>query len=225
MTLSDACAATTRQYLALLALGAACAVGNPAAAQQPSEEQISAIRSNCRSDFISHCSGVQPGGAEAFQCLARNLSQLSPACRGAVSAAMPAAHPPAAAAPAKTEPATTATAPAQHPPAHTATPAAPAPHAPAAHPPATHPPAAAKPAVAATTPAAPPPPALIPLAPMPQLPLRVELLLLRICAADKTAHCNVVMPGGGRIIACLADNEPALQPECKEAMAEAKKYD
>jgi hypothetical protein len=35
---------------------------------------------------MSHCSGVQPGGAEAFQCLKRNEAQLSAACRSAVAA-------------------------------------------------------------------------------------------------------------------------------------------
>ncbi len=60
----------------------------PAAAgpKQPSPEELSAIRSNCRSDFMSHCSGVQPGGVEALQCLKRNSAQLSAACQGAVAA-------------------------------------------------------------------------------------------------------------------------------------------
>jgi hypothetical protein len=35
---------------------------------------------------MSHCSGVQPGGAEALQCLKRNEAQLSAACRSAVAA-------------------------------------------------------------------------------------------------------------------------------------------
>ena len=57
-----------------------------AAPRQPTPEQLSAIRSACRSDFMSHCSGVQPGGAEAMQCLERNSAQLSPPCKGAVAA-------------------------------------------------------------------------------------------------------------------------------------------
>jgi hypothetical protein len=52
----------------------------------PTAQQKAAIRAACRSDFMSHCSGVQPGGAEALQCLERNEAQLSAACRGAVAA-------------------------------------------------------------------------------------------------------------------------------------------
>ena len=42
------------------------------AAQKPTPQQKSAVRAACRSDFKSHCSGVQPGGAEALRCLQRN---------------------------------------------------------------------------------------------------------------------------------------------------------
>jgi hypothetical protein len=59
----------------------------PAAAPAaPTAQQKAAIRAACRSDFMSHCSGVQPGGAEALQCLKRNEAQLSAACRSAVAA-------------------------------------------------------------------------------------------------------------------------------------------
>ena len=47
----------------------------------PTAQQKAAVRASCRSDFMSHCSGVQPGGAEALQCLKRNEAQLSAACR------------------------------------------------------------------------------------------------------------------------------------------------
>jgi len=53
---------------------------------KPTPEQTAAIRSACRSDFMAKCSGVQPGGAEAFQCLQRNAAGLSPRCRTAVAA-------------------------------------------------------------------------------------------------------------------------------------------
>src|SRR5277367_1063142 len=62
------------------------------AAAQPSPEQIQAIRHACRSDFITHCSGVQPGGREALQCLERNAAQLSTDCSSAVSAVAPKAE-------------------------------------------------------------------------------------------------------------------------------------
>jgi Domain of unknown function (DUF4410) len=57
-----------------------------AAPHWPTAEQQAAIRQSCRSDFISHCEGVQPGGAEALQCLRQNTSQLSPKCSRAVAA-------------------------------------------------------------------------------------------------------------------------------------------
>jgi hypothetical protein len=57
-----------------------------AAPAKPTAQQTAAVRAACRSDFMSHCSGVQPGGAEALQCLKRNEAQLSAACRSAVAA-------------------------------------------------------------------------------------------------------------------------------------------
>jgi hypothetical protein len=57
----------------------------PVITAKPTAQQTSAIRAACRSDFMSHCSGVTPGGAEALQCLQRNAAQLSPACRSAVA--------------------------------------------------------------------------------------------------------------------------------------------
>jgi hypothetical protein len=72
-----------------------------AAAQQPTEAQRDAIRAACRSDFMANCSGVQPGGRDAFECLLRNDAKLSPSCQAAVNAAAPKpAEPAAAAAPA-----------------------------------------------------------------------------------------------------------------------------
>ena len=57
---------------------------------QVTAEQQSAIRANCRGDFISKCAGVTPGGKEALQCLQRNAAALSPGCKPAVSATLPA---------------------------------------------------------------------------------------------------------------------------------------
>ena len=48
-----------------------------AAAAKPSTQQTAAIKAACRSDFMSHCAGVQPGGAAALQCLQRNAASLS----------------------------------------------------------------------------------------------------------------------------------------------------
>src|ERR1051325_6604628 len=60
----------------------------PSAAQQPTSEQISAIRANCRSDYQRYCSSVPAGGSASLQCLEQNSAKLSGACQQAVSAAM-----------------------------------------------------------------------------------------------------------------------------------------
>ena len=60
------------------------------AGAQVTAEQHSAIQANCRGDFISTCSGVTPGGKEALQCLQKNVAALSPGCKTAVSAPLPA---------------------------------------------------------------------------------------------------------------------------------------
>ena len=94
-----------RTYFAMAAL-AASAVAWPAHAQEVTEAQKSAIRSNCRSDFMSKCSSVTPGGTEAFQCLKKNEATLSGGCRAAVSAIkLPGETPAAAPAPAAPKPA------------------------------------------------------------------------------------------------------------------------
>ncbi len=73
-----------------------------AATKKPTAQQQSAIRAACRSDFISHCSGVTPGGAAALQCLQRNAATLSAGCRGALAAISGGGSAPAAAAGAET---------------------------------------------------------------------------------------------------------------------------
>jgi hypothetical protein len=55
-----------------------------ALAQQPSQEQIAAIRSSCRADYQAKCAGVQPGGPEALACLKKNIATLSSPCQKAV---------------------------------------------------------------------------------------------------------------------------------------------
>ncbi|WP_025032589.1 cysteine rich repeat-containing protein [Bradyrhizobium sp. DOA9] len=117
--------ASTRTALLAMAL---FATATGAFAQ--TEAQKSAIRSACRSDFMAHCSSVTPGGVEAVQCLAKNMSSLSSACQAAVRAVEPAAAPkteaaPAKSEPAKSEPAKTEAAPAAEPAAKPAAAAAP----------------------------------------------------------------------------------------------------
>jgi hypothetical protein len=194
-------------------------------AQQPSPDQVGAIRASCRSDFMANCSGVQPGGKDALECLKRNLAKLSGACKTAVSAIIPPAPTPAAAeAPAAPTPAATTPTPAaatpQSAPAAASSAAKPTP-APAA----AAKPAPARPAAVAASPPPPPPPpspavAAVPPAPdVMVLPPREALRIVRICAADQRVFCADVPPGGGRIIACLMRNAPALSSPCKDALA------
>jgi len=60
--------------------------------------------------------------------------------------------------------------------------------------------------------AAAPPPASRP------VPHETEAALRERCMADARQHCRGVMPGGGRMLGCLADNREALSAECREAM-------
>jgi len=202
--------------------------GVGARAQQPSPDQIAAVRASCRSDFMANCSGVQPGGKDALDCLKRNLGKLSGSCRMAVGALTPpspaASTAPAAAAP--TAPALAAPPPPQ-PATATSSPTLAAPTVaakPPAPPVAKHtPPAAPAASATATATATPPPPVAMPEAPnVMVLPPREALRIVRICAADQQALCAGVPPGGGRIIACLMRNQAALSPLCKNALAMAQ---
>lgn len=169
---------------------------------QVTAEQQAAIKSSCRSDFMSNCSGVQPGGAQALQCLQKNVSKLSPSCQTAVSATIPKPAP-IAAAPAAPPPAT--------PPALAAAAAAPAP-APAIT--AAKPPAASiaapkptKPVMsAAAAPAA------------PQVTAAQQSAIKSACRSDFMANCSGVQPGGPQALQCLQRNVPRLSPGCQAAV-------
>ena len=234
--------------IAAVALVVLC---GPVFAQQPTQEQISAIRSNCRSDFLSKCSGVPRGGAEALRCLKDHMAQLSPGCRTAVSAATPAAAPkvaePPAAAPAAPAAAAAAPPPAPAaaaapaaPPAAVASPATP-PAAPAAQsstataPSAPTAPATSKKtrpapqpnrAAALAAPAAPPAPAPAAqptsLGPIPPLRPALRLMIVRACRAETRTVCGMVPAGGGRIVDCLAEHGDALSPGCRDAILSVK---
>src|SRR6266446_6380988 len=89
------------------------AVTMPAFSQAPTDAQRSAIRSECRSDYETHCASVPPGGAASLQCLQKNMSSLSSGCQTALRAVEAPAAPKAESAPAapkaeSTPPATTA---------------------------------------------------------------------------------------------------------------------
>jgi len=115
----------------LLSIAAILAISAPALAQAPSQAQRDAIKSQCRSDYMAHCSSVPPGGEASLQCLQKNMSSLSSGCQSAVRAveapaaaakpadtAAPKAAAPAAAttaAPKATDPKAAASAPAGQP--------------------------------------------------------------------------------------------------------------
>jgi cysteine rich repeat protein len=105
---------TRDAMLCTLAAALMLAVATPSFAQ-PTEAQKDAVKSACRSDFMAHCSSVQPGGEAALQCLAKNMSSLSSGCAGAVKAIEASAAP-------KSEPAKTEAAPAAAPKSETAEP-------------------------------------------------------------------------------------------------------
>jgi len=69
-----------------LSVAAIIATAAPAFAQAPSQAQRDAIKSQCRSDYIAHCSSVPPGGEASLQCLQKNMSSLSSSCQSAVRA-------------------------------------------------------------------------------------------------------------------------------------------
>lgn len=200
--------------VAALIAAAVIGFGTPAQAQKPSEEQLSAIRSSCRSDFLLNCSGVPRGGKEALDCLRQHMAKLSPACGSAVKAVSP---PTAAAAPPPPPPAVKAAPP---PPP----PAAAAPKQLAAPPPAKAvAPKVEKKKVEEPHPAPPPPPAAVAPPPIPlekieALPLPKRLAIARHCRADLDAVCPSIKRGGGRLIACLAAHRPALSPPCRATL-------
>src|SRR5829696_5893074 len=98
-----------------LSVAAILATAAPAFAQAPSQAQRDAIKSQCRSDYIAHCSSVPPGGEASLQCLQKNMSSLSSSCQSAVRAveapaAATTAKPADTAAPKATAPAAATTA-------------------------------------------------------------------------------------------------------------------
>src|SRR5882757_744638 len=168
------------------------AAATPALSQGPSDAQREAVKSQCRSDYMAHCSSVPPGGEASLQCLAKNMSSLSAGCQGAVRAVQAAAAPKTDAAPAaaktETAPAKTETAPA----AATAKPA-------------TEP---AAPLAAATTAA--------------KQPTDAQVSAIRsACRSDYPKVCAGVPTGGAPALQCLEKNKAKLSAGCGKAVAAA----
>lgn len=179
---------STKHHLAAL-IGFTLAALAPAQAEQPTSGQADAIRQSCRSDFMANCTGVQPGGKDALLCLKNNLAKLSPACKSAVSAAMP---PAAGSSPAAAAASAEYKAPAV-----------------AAHPANGSQRAAAPP---------PPPPGVEPLKLRPFILPQRRVIILTICGDDVSSLCHDLPLGGERILECLAAHAGHLAPACYAAI-------
>jgi hypothetical protein len=167
------------------------AVATPSFAQ-PTEAQKEAVKSACRSDYMAHCSSVQPGGEAALQCLAKNMSSLSAGCQSAVKAVEASAAPKSE--PAKSEPAKTEAAPA----------AAPA--------------AAPKTETTTAKPAAEPKAA--PAATAAKKPTDAQAAAIRsACRGDYPKVCAGVPTGGAPALECLEKNKARVSAGCGKALA------
>ena len=169
------------------------AVATPSFAQGPSEAQKEAVKSECRSDYMAHCSSVTPGGEAALQCLAKNMSSLSSGCQSAVRAVEAAAAP-------KSEPAKSEAAPAAAPKTETTT------AKPAAEPTTAAPKGESKPA--ATTSA--------------KKPTDAQVSAIRsACRGDYPKVCAGVPTGGAPALECLEKNKARVSAACGKALAAA----
>ncbi|MBS0246171.1 MAG: hypothetical protein JSR61_06085 [Proteobacteria bacterium] len=193
-----------QRILAAALTGALGIALTPGAFAQVTAEQQAAIKSSCRSDYMSNCMSVKPGGPEALQCLQRNMAKLSPSCQSAVNATMPKPAP-AVATPAAPPPAAPPPAPAA-----AAAPAAPAPAIVAAKPPAASI-AVPKPAKTVTSAAAAAPAA-------PQVTAAQQSAIKSACRSDFMAKCSGVQPGGAQALQCLQKNAARLSPGCQAAV-------
>ena len=163
----------------------------PAFSQAPSEAQREAIKSQCRSDYMAHCSSIPPGGEASLQCLQKNMASLAPGCQSAVKAVEAPAAPKAESAPA----------------AETAKPAAESAN-PAAEPKTstekTSTPAAAPKAAAAKQPTS----------------AQISAIR-SACRSDYPKVCAGVPTGGAPALQCLEKNKAKLSASCEKAVAAA----
>jgi hypothetical protein len=172
----------------------------PAFSQAPTEAQRSAIRSECRSDYMAHCSDVPPGGMASLQCLQKNMSSLSSGCQSAVHAVEAPAEPKAEAKP-EAKPAVKSEAKPEEKPASKPEAA----------------PAAAS-ATAAEKSAAPPEPKGT-TAPASKKPSSAQVAAIRsACRSDYMAHCASVPTGGAAALSCLQQNKSRLSAGCQQAV-------
>ncbi len=174
-------------------LALAIVIATPAFAQAPSEAQRAAIKSNCRNDYMAHCSSVPPGGAASLQCLQKNMASLSASCASAVKAVEAPAE-------TKAEPAAAAK---EEPKQETRSEPAPA-AAPAK--------SAAEPAASSSTKAA----------GAPAKPTSSQIAAVRSnCRSDYPKVCAGVPTGGAAALECLEKNKARLSASCGKAVAAA----
>ena len=183
-------AATPAALLAFTAVS----IATSALAQAPTEAQREAIKSECRSDYIAHCSSIPPGGAASLECLQKNMASLSAGCAGAVRAVeAPAETKAEPRGETKAEPKEeTKVEPKEEP----------------------------KPAPATTTakPAAGPAPKAAS-APAKQ-PTGAQISAIRsACRSDYPKVCAGVPTGGAPALQCLEKNEARLSASCRKAVA------
>jgi len=211
---------TLRRNATIFASMAAIMLGlaTPAFSQAPTDAQRSAIRSQCRSDYMAHCASVPPGGEASLQCLQKNMASLSAGCQGAVRAVEPPAAPKAEAAPPKTEP---AAAPKTEP----ASAASAKPAEAATAPPAPKAAETAAPAAAATTAAAPKAPATAAAAPTAASSTHAKkpsdaqaAAISSSCRADYPKVCADVPTGGEAALSCLDKNKTKVSASCQQAL-------
>jgi hypothetical protein len=179
--------------LTALWLVAIWATSTSVSAQAPTQAQRAAIKSQCRSDYIAHCSSIAPDGAASLQCLQKNMASLAPGCQAAVQAVT---GPTEAKTEAKTEPKsqTESEPKAESKPETAAAPAAEAPATPAAAP-------AAKSAGM-------------------KKPSGAQVAAIRsACRSDYPRVCAGVPTGGAQALQCLEKNKASVSQACQNAVA------
>jgi hypothetical protein len=170
-------------------------IATSAVAQAPTQAQRNAIKSQCRSDYIAHCSSVPPGGAASLQCLQNNMASLAPGCQAAVNAV-------AAPSEAKTETQTVSkTESATTPPAESKTKSAAAP--------------TAEPAANQTTNTS-----AKTMTSTVKKPSSAQIAAIRsACRSDYPRVCADVPPGGAQALRCLQKNTTDVSTACQNAVA------
>jgi hypothetical protein len=193
-----------RAWLSTALFAAAALFVTEASAQAPTDAQRAAIKSQCRSDYIAHCSSVPPGGMASLQCLEKNMSSLSAGCADAVRAVQAPVTPKAEAPKPEAAPAAASTEsapPASAPPAAQAEPAAPAATTPAPKAATT---AASKSAASGAA----------------KKPSQAQIAAIRsACRDDYPNVCAGVPTGGAAALQCLAKNQAKLSATCGKAVA------